>query len=28
VHFHSVAALYFRPFANLARRWLKPAKTA
>jgi sterol desaturase/sphingolipid hydroxylase (fatty acid hydroxylase superfamily) len=28
VHFHNVAALYFRPFANLARRWLKPAKTA
>jgi sterol desaturase/sphingolipid hydroxylase (fatty acid hydroxylase superfamily) len=28
VHFHSIAALYFRPFANLARRWLKPAKTA
>lgn len=28
VHFHSVAAMYFRPFANLARRWLKPAKTA
>ena len=28
VHFHSVAAMYFRPFANLVRRWLKPAKTA
>jgi sterol desaturase/sphingolipid hydroxylase (fatty acid hydroxylase superfamily) len=28
VHFHSVTAMYFRPFANLARRWLKPAKTA
>jgi sterol desaturase/sphingolipid hydroxylase (fatty acid hydroxylase superfamily) len=28
VHFHGVLAMYFRPFANLARRWLKPAKTA
>ena len=28
VRFHGVAALYFRPFANLARRWFKPAKTA
>jgi sterol desaturase/sphingolipid hydroxylase (fatty acid hydroxylase superfamily) len=31
VHFHSLGALYFRPFANLARRWIKvfkPAKTA
>jgi sterol desaturase/sphingolipid hydroxylase (fatty acid hydroxylase superfamily) len=28
VHFHSVAALYFRPFVNLVRRWIKPAKTA
>jgi sterol desaturase/sphingolipid hydroxylase (fatty acid hydroxylase superfamily) len=28
VHFHNLAALYFRPFANLARRRLKPAKPA
>jgi sterol desaturase/sphingolipid hydroxylase (fatty acid hydroxylase superfamily) len=28
VHFHGVLAMYFRPFANLARRWLKPAKPA
>jgi hypothetical protein len=28
VHFHSVPALYFRPFVNLARRWIKPAKIA
>jgi sterol desaturase/sphingolipid hydroxylase (fatty acid hydroxylase superfamily) len=28
VHFHSVTAMYFRPFANLVRRWIKPAKTA
>jgi len=28
VHFHGVLAMYFRPFANLARRWFKPAKPA
>jgi sterol desaturase/sphingolipid hydroxylase (fatty acid hydroxylase superfamily) len=28
VHFHGVLAMYFRPFANLARRWLKPVKAA
>ncbi|HVO03530.1 MAG TPA: sterol desaturase family protein [Candidatus Cybelea sp.] len=28
VRFHSVPALYFRPFTNLMRRWWKPAKVA
>jgi sterol desaturase/sphingolipid hydroxylase (fatty acid hydroxylase superfamily) len=28
VRFHSVPALYFRPFINLLRRWVKPAKIA
>ena len=26
VRFHSVPALYFRPIANLLRRWFKPAR--
>jgi sterol desaturase/sphingolipid hydroxylase (fatty acid hydroxylase superfamily) len=26
VRFHSLAALYFRPVANLLRRWIKPAR--
>jgi sterol desaturase/sphingolipid hydroxylase (fatty acid hydroxylase superfamily) len=26
VRFHSVPALYFRPIANLLRRWIKPAR--
>jgi sterol desaturase/sphingolipid hydroxylase (fatty acid hydroxylase superfamily) len=26
--FHSVPALYFRPIANLLRRWFKPARPA
>ena len=28
VRFHSLPALYFRPVANLLRRWVKPARTA
>jgi sterol desaturase/sphingolipid hydroxylase (fatty acid hydroxylase superfamily) len=28
VRFHSVPALYFRPVANILRRWMKPARTA
>jgi sterol desaturase/sphingolipid hydroxylase (fatty acid hydroxylase superfamily) len=28
VRFHSLPALYFRPIANLLRRWVKPARTA
>lgn len=28
VRFHSLPALYFRPIANLLRRWVKPAKVA
>jgi hypothetical protein len=30
VRFHSLGALYFRPVANLLRRWVKPkpARTA
>ena len=28
VRFHSLPALYFRPIANLLRRWVKPARAA